>query len=107
MAADAPPGRVAAPAKGVGPAHALLDQEVIEQPHRDKPLLQGCVGQPNPRVQRYYIGSPAAGTGGQFSDKRRHLRPVGAERVDAVALTNLQVLGQPSGVGVDRPRSTS
>ena len=46
--AEPPAGRVAAAADRVGLPHALLDQVVVEQPHRHQPLLQRRVRQPRP-----------------------------------------------------------
>jgi hypothetical protein len=102
-AAEAPPGRIRTAADWVGIPQPLLHQEVVEQPHRHQPLLQGGIRQPGPGVDRHHVRSPAAGPGRQLPDEPGNLSAGRGHRVDPVTLTDLQVLSQPASVSVDRP----
>ena len=98
------PGAVTAPADRVRAANTLLDQKVIEEPHRDKALLERGVREAAPRVKRHRIHTKTARTARQLPDERRDLRPASDKRIDTVALADLQILSKPARIRVDRPR---
>lgn len=102
--AAAGPRGVAAPADGIVLAQPLLDQEVVEQPHRHQTLLERRVRQPGPRVQSHNVGAPTARPRPQLPYMQSDMGPRGPHRVHALPLAQLQILRQPPGVGIDRPR---
>ena len=83
---------------------ALLDQEVIEQPHDRDPNLKRRVRQPSTGVERDHICAMTAGPLPQIADVPGNVGPAGVDHVDAGSLAEPQVVDQRAGVRVDRPR---
>ena len=105
-AAELPTRGVAAAADRVGISQALLDEEVVEQPHRHQTLLQRGVGQADPGVQSDDVGT-AVRSGRQLPHEQRDLRTIGGQRVDAVTFTDQQILRQPPRIRVDGAPGTT
>ena len=98
-------GGVTAPAHRVGLAQPLLHQEVVEQPDRHQPLLDRRVRQPCPRVDRHHVRAPQARPRRQLPHEDGDMGTVRGNRVDALPLAQQQVLAQPAGIRIDRPRA--
>lgn len=103
VSAELPAGRVAASADRIGLSQTLLDEVVVEQPHRHQALLQRRVRQAGPGVQHDDIASPAARPRCQLLHERRHVQTLRGNRVDSVSLADQQVLSQSPRVRVDGP----
>ena len=69
------PGRIPAPPNRIRLPHALLDQEVEEQPHRHQPLLDRRVGQPRTRSRSTPRSRRAGWAARQLTDENRDVAP--------------------------------
>jgi hypothetical protein len=104
VATEPAAGRIGSAPDRVGVTDALLDHEVVKQPHRYQPLLQRGVRQPSPGIQRHHIPAAPARPGPQLADEPGNMSTGRRQRVDAVALARLQVLGKTASIRIDRPR---
>ena len=96
-------GAVAA-ADRVAVPDALLDDEVVEQPHDRDPQLQRRVREPRARVECNHVRTVPPCPLAQIPDIPCDLRPADAGDVDVVSSAEPQVVDERPRIGVNSPR---
>ena len=87
----------------VAVANALLNQEVVEQPHDRDPQLQRRVRQSGARVERDRVRAVPAWPLAQIADIPGDLSPARGRHAEVVPFAEPQVVDQRPRVGLDCP----